>query len=70
MIAEYATSNWVKNVQSDPAVQVRVAEQIFSAQAKVLEVGSDRELVKVVQALFRKKYGWGDGLVIQLAPHQ
>src|ERR1044072_6343243 len=31
VIAEYATSNWVKNLQSDPAVQVKVGDQKFSA---------------------------------------
>jgi hypothetical protein len=70
VIAEYATSKWVKNLQSDPAVQVRVAGQSFSAQARILEGESDDELVKTVQELSRKKYGWGDGLVVQLTPKQ
>src|ERR1041384_7060033 len=64
VIAEYATSNWVKNLQLDPAVQVRVADQSFSAQARTLQADSDEELVKTVQALSGKKYGWGDGLVV------
>ena len=68
VIAEYSTSNWVKNLQSDPAVQVRVAGQSFSAEARLLQAGSDAEIVKNVQALSNTKYGWGDGLVIQLIP--
>ena len=70
VIAEYPTSNWVKNLQSDSAVQVRVAEQSFSAQARILEAGSDTGLVKKVQEISNKKYGWGDGLVVQLTPEQ
>jgi deazaflavin-dependent oxidoreductase (nitroreductase family) len=70
VIAEYGTSNWVKNLQADPAVQVRVAERSFSAQARVLRAESDAELVRTVQDLSSKKYGWGDGLVVQLTPKQ
>jgi len=68
VIAEYATSNWVKNVQADRAVQVRVSGKNFAAQAKVLQPDSNPELVKTVQNLSNKKYGWGDGLVVQLTP--
>jgi len=68
VIAEYATSNWVKNLQANPTVQCRVADQNFSAQARVLEAASDDELVKTVRELSASKYGWGDGLVVQLSP--
>jgi deazaflavin-dependent oxidoreductase (nitroreductase family) len=70
VIAEYDTSNWVKNLQTDPAVQVRVASKSFAAQARILAVESDGELVKTVQELSSKKYGWGDGLVVQLIPQK
>ena len=68
VIAEYVTSNWVKNLQADPAVQVRVAGQNFIGQARVLKAESDCELVKIIQELSSKKYGWGGGLVVQLSP--
>jgi deazaflavin-dependent oxidoreductase (nitroreductase family) len=67
VIAEYPTSNWLQNLQSNAKVQVRVAEQTFSAQARVLqeEAASLRE---TIQALSNKKYGWGDGVIVQLKP--
>lgn len=68
VIAEYPTSHWVQNVQSEPAVQVRVAEQTFSANARVLQAEADSTLRAVIQDLSRKKYGWGDGLVVELKP--
>lgn len=68
VIAEYATSNWVKNLESDPVVEVRVGLQTFPAQARILQANSDPKLVKAVQDLSNKKYGWGDGLVVQLTP--
>ena len=70
VIAEYATSNWVKNLQSDPSVEVRIAAQSFLAQARILQTKSDGELVKTIQELSSKKYGWGDGLVVQLTTKQ
>lgn len=68
IIAEYATSNWVKNLQADPAGQVRVGNLSFSAQSRILQIGSDDELIKSVQMLSTQKYGWGDGVVVQLTP--
>jgi deazaflavin-dependent oxidoreductase (nitroreductase family) len=68
IIAEYATSNWVQNLRADPNVQVRVADKKFPAQARVISEELDGELVQAVQELSRQKYGWGDGLVIELLP--
>src|ERR1051325_2503411 len=68
VIAEYATSNWVKNLQLDPSVQVRIAGKSFSAEARVLTPERERKLVKTAQSLSTKKYGWGDGLVVRLTP--
>jgi deazaflavin-dependent oxidoreductase (nitroreductase family) len=70
VIAEYVTSHWVINLQSDSSVQVRVAGKTFSADARVLKPEREAELVKTVQELSSQKYGWGDGLVVQLTPKQ
>lgn len=68
MIAEYTTSNWLQNLKADPAVRVRVAGFRFSASARVLTPGADPKLNADIQALSTKKYGWGDGLVVELVP--
>ena len=69
VIAEYTTSNWLQNLQADPAVQVRVAGSGFSAYARVLTPETDAELNASIQALSTQKYGWGDGLVVELVPN-
>ena len=69
MIAEYVTSNWVQNLRTNPAVEVRVSEEKVSAQARVLQSEIDAELIKTIQQLSEKKYGWGDGQVVQLKPN-
>lgn len=66
VIAEYRSSHWVQNVGADPEVQVRVAGSSFKAHARVLSPEVDLELQRAVQELSRKKYGWGEGLVVEL----
>jgi deazaflavin-dependent oxidoreductase (nitroreductase family) len=66
IIAEYATSNWVQNLIVYPEVQVRVPENSFKARARVIPTETD--LSRAVQQLSRDKYGWGDGLIVELTP--
>lgn len=68
VIAEYATSQWVRNVRACPDVEVRVAGENVSASARVVAADSDPELHRRVQQASREKYGWGDGVVVELAP--
>jgi len=68
IIAEYATSNWIQNLRAQSAVQVRIGNETFPATARVLSEERDGELCRAVQGLSRAKYGWGDGLVVELAP--
>jgi len=68
VIAEYATAQWLRNLQASPAVQVRIGEERFSATARVITADSDPELRQRVRQASREKYGWGDGVVVELAP--
>jgi deazaflavin-dependent oxidoreductase (nitroreductase family) len=68
VIAEYATSHWVQNLRAHREVQVRVAGNAFGARARILLLDTDAPLIAAVQELSRRKYGWGEGLVVELAP--
>jgi deazaflavin-dependent oxidoreductase (nitroreductase family) len=68
VIAEYATSDWVLNVRAHPEVRFRIAGLEFSANARILSKDNEPELISAVQSLSRKKYGWGDGVVVELSP--
>jgi deazaflavin-dependent oxidoreductase (nitroreductase family) len=68
IIAEYQTSNWVRNVQACADVQVRVAGSNFAGAARILSAEKEPELHAAVQELSRQKYGWGDGLVVEIRP--
>jgi deazaflavin-dependent oxidoreductase (nitroreductase family) len=68
IIAEYSTSQWVRNLKANPQAGVRVAGQSFSAVARFLSTGTDASLKLAVEQLSREKYKWGDGLVVELTP--
>ena len=68
VIAEHRHSHWVQNIITNAAVRVRVGERLFSARARVIEEQAEPQLNAEVQALSRKKYGWGEGLVVELTP--
>lgn len=68
VIAEYPTSQWLQNLQACPNVQVRIAEERFAATARLIAADSDATLHKKVQEASRQKYGWGDGVVVELVP--
>jgi len=67
VIAEYETSEWVRNIRADSKVRVRVGADEFPATARILSPASDAELHHRVQELSRLKYGWGDGLAVELS---
>jgi hypothetical protein len=68
VIAEYETSHWVQNLRADAEVQVRIGSESFAARAHVLHPDEDGGLYREIQELSQRKYGWGNGLVVQLTP--
>ena len=61
-------ANWVKNVRRNPKVSVRIGEWRIDATARVLDRQSDRKLWNQVAAIANRKYGWGDGLPVEITP--
>jgi deazaflavin-dependent oxidoreductase (nitroreductase family) len=68
VIAEYPTSDWVQNLSAHPRAQLRVGDELFSATARTVNADAEPELHSAVQQLSRDKYGWGDGVVVELKP--
>jgi deazaflavin-dependent oxidoreductase (nitroreductase family) len=64
----FGKAQWVKNILRDPRVRVRVAGREFEATARVLDGEKDSALWEMAQALGREKYGWGDGLPVEITP--
>jgi len=68
LVAERATANWVRNIQSLPQVKIRVRDAEFNAIARVVHNDREPQLAVIVKALFDGKYGWSDGLIVELTP--
>ena len=59
---------WVKNIRQNPEVVVRIGERQIPAMARVLDRETDRDLWDQVAAIADHKYGWGDGLPVEITP--
>ncbi|MBI3913805.1 MAG: nitroreductase family deazaflavin-dependent oxidoreductase [Chloroflexi bacterium] len=59
-------AQWVKNIQTNPRVRVRVGAREFAATARVLDAERDRDAFRRAQALEKEKYGWGTGLPVEI----
>ena len=66
VIAEHNSSQWVQNIAANPKVKVRIREETFSGSARILDPTTEPELNATVQGLSRTKYGWGEGLVVEI----
>src|SRR5262249_33948567 len=70
VIAEHRwDARWVQNLQAEPRASVRLGDRVFAARTRVVTV-EEPELLESVRTLSEKKYGWGDGLVVELAPER
>lgn len=63
-------AQWVKNIEREPRVRVRVAGREFDARARALDPDRDAEEWRLAQRLAREKYGWGDGLPVRITPDE
>jgi deazaflavin-dependent oxidoreductase (nitroreductase family) len=61
-------SHWVQNIRHTPALVFRVGGQRFNGQGRVVDPGAEPELAAAVRALMNDKYGWSNGLIVELTP--
>jgi deazaflavin-dependent oxidoreductase (nitroreductase family) len=61
-------AHWVQNIRQTPAVTVRVGDQTFPATGRALDAHSELDLVESASRLMDAKYGWSDGLIVELTP--
>lgn len=53
------SSDWVKNLQANPAVRVRLAKHTYDASARIVEDGEEQALAR--RLLAAKYYHWETG---------
>ena len=61
-------AGWVKNIRRNPKVTVRIGEWRIDAIARVLDRHADSKLWDQVADIANRKYGWGDGLPVEITP--
>ncbi len=68
LLAEhFHRAHWVQNIQRDAKIKIRIGKQEWTATGRVLDPEADREQWDLAQELSRQKYGWGDGLPVEIA---
>jgi deazaflavin-dependent oxidoreductase (nitroreductase family) len=69
LVAEHGLkAHWVRNLLAEPAVHARVGRRSFRGRARVVDARAERELVAAIRERSEVKYGWGAGLVVEVAP--
>lgn len=69
LVAEHGLrAHWVQNLLVEPRVRWRVGTATFVGRARVVRAETAPSLVRDIQARSKEKYGWGDGLVVELDP--
>jgi len=61
-------AHWVQNIAREPRVRIRLSAQEFEAHARALDPQGDAATWQLAQKLAREKYGWGDGLPVEITP--
>jgi deazaflavin-dependent oxidoreductase (nitroreductase family) len=59
-------AQWVKNIERNSRVRVRAGDREFDCTARVLDPERDREAWQTAQRLANEKYGWGEGLPVEI----
>jgi deazaflavin-dependent oxidoreductase (nitroreductase family) len=69
LVAEHGLkAHWVRNLLAEPAVRARIGRRSFRGRARVVDGRSERDLVATIRERSEAKYGWGAGLVVEIAP--
>jgi deazaflavin-dependent oxidoreductase (nitroreductase family) len=66
----YDRSHWVQNIRHDPAVTFRVGDMTFHGIGRMVDAAAEPDVAAAVSALMDAKYGWSDGLIVELTPGQ
>jgi deazaflavin-dependent oxidoreductase (nitroreductase family) len=63
-------AHWVQNIQHNPHIAFRLGPQRFTGMGRIVDGAHEPELWREVRDLSEKKYGWSDGLVVELIPDE
>lgn len=61
-------AHWVQNIIHHPKISFSVSGMTFDGRAKIISRETEKDLAAEVSALMKEKYGWNDGLIVELTP--
>ncbi len=61
-------SHWVQNIIHDQRVTFTVNSKLFEGVARTVNKHTEHKLAEEIASLMNTKYGWSDGLIIELTP--
>ena len=59
-------SDWVQNIVIDSSVSFKVNNKTYKGYARIVDKSKESTLANAVSDLMFSKYGWNDGLIIEL----
>jgi deazaflavin-dependent oxidoreductase (nitroreductase family) len=63
-------AHWVQNIIHNSTVTFTVNYKSFEGKARIVDKNADSKLVEEVSNLVHTKYGWSDGLIVELTPYK
>jgi deazaflavin-dependent oxidoreductase (nitroreductase family) len=62
-------SHWVQNIVHNSSVSFWVNGQTYQGSGRTVTPQTDPELAAAVSAKMDEKYGWSEGLIVELSPN-
>ena len=59
--------HWIKNILHNPKVSFKINSETQRGYARIVN-NNETELIVNVSNLMNKKYGWSNGLIVELNP--
>jgi hypothetical protein len=63
-------AHWVQNTMHNPRILFTVDSNSFEGTARTVDKSTDSKLAEEVSSLMHRKYGWSDGLIVELTPYK
>jgi hypothetical protein len=63
-------AHWVQNIIQNSRVMFNVNSKSFEGTARIVDKNTDSKIDGAVSDLMNTKYGWSDGLIVELTPYK
>jgi hypothetical protein len=63
-------AHWVQNIIHNSTVMFTVNSNSFEGTARTVDKHTEHKLAGEIAGLMNTKYGWSDGLIVELTPYK